>query len=71
MFGSIHLYIAVHSSIMSCVFLKISIFNWYNLNTKVTLYFEIFFHVAFLLALRGVSLLSEVLLAGLLMFLGS
>lgn len=56
---------------MSCVFLKISTLNWYNLNTKVTFYFEIFSHVAFLLELGGVSFLSEVLLGGLLMLLGS
>lgn len=41
---------------MSCVFLKISTLNWYNLNTKVTFYFENFSHVAFLLELGGVSI---------------
>ena len=71
MFGSIHLSVAVHSSIMSCIFLKMCILNWHNLNTEVTFYFEMFSHVTFLLELGGVSLLSEVLLGGLLMFLGS
>lgn len=36
---------------MSCVFLKISIFNWYNLNSKVTLYFEIFSRGIFISAM--------------------
>lgn len=32
-------------------------FELYNLNTKVTFYFEFFSHVTFLLELGGVSLL--------------
>lgn len=40
MFSSIHLYIVVHSSVMSYGFLKLVILNQFNVNTEVCIWEE-------------------------------